>query len=141
MGRYAEGTSVEVEKSKADIERLVKQHGASGFMVAWEDMTDNGRSILMFRLRGRMLRYAVEKPSTDKFSKTRKGSTIAKERSVTLRLKRSIAGVGGPSILSSGPSSRSWNPATIRIPPSITSSWPIFCFRIIAPSARSCFRK
>lgn len=33
--RYAEGTSVSVAKSKVEVERLVKKHGATAFMTAW----------------------------------------------------------------------------------------------------------
>lgn len=70
--RYAEGTKVDIATSKADIERLVTKHGASGFMTAWEDNDKGiGHSLVMFRLRGRMLKYVVEKPDPSKIRSTR----------------------------------------------------------------------
>lgn len=67
--RYAEGTDVDVSKTKADIERLLSKHGATGFAHAWE----GGRSVLMFRLRGRMLRYEIECPNPERYAVTQKG--------------------------------------------------------------------
>lgn len=36
MGRYAEGTSVTVDKSRTEIERCLARYGASGFAYSWE---------------------------------------------------------------------------------------------------------
>ncbi|WP_242394821.1 hypothetical protein [Anaeromyxobacter oryzisoli] len=36
MGRYAQGTSVPMERSRAEIERTLVRYGASGFAYAWE---------------------------------------------------------------------------------------------------------
>ena len=72
MRRFAEGTSVEVVKSKADIERLVTQHGATGFMTGYEEDGQIVRSMVMFRLRNRMLKYKVERPHPERFKLTKK---------------------------------------------------------------------
>lgn len=61
--KYAEGTSVEVTKSKADIERLVTNHGATGFMTAWDGSAEHPQSLVVFRLNGRMLKYVVKLPA------------------------------------------------------------------------------
>lgn len=73
--RYAEGTNVEVSKTKSDIERLLTKHGATGFASAWEggDNEKGGRSVLMFRLRNRMLRYVIECPAPSNYKTTDKG--------------------------------------------------------------------
>lgn len=73
--RYAEGTDVDVSKTKADIERLLSKHGATGFAHAWEggEGDRGGRSILMFRLRGRMLRYEIERANAENYAVTGKG--------------------------------------------------------------------
>lgn len=63
--RYAEGTSVPVEKSKADIERLLRNHGATGMLTAWDD--DRGISVVQFRLEGRMVRMQVLDPDVGEY--------------------------------------------------------------------------
>ena len=65
--RYAEGTTVDVAKSKSDIERLVTLHGANGFVSGYDYDSAIPRSILIFRLRNRTLKYTVDKPAPEKF--------------------------------------------------------------------------
>lgn len=78
--RYAEGTTVEVTKSKSDVERLVTAHGATGFMSGYDYESDTPRSMLIFRLRNRTLKYMVDKPAPDKFKshRRRKPERLAK---------------------------------------------------------------
>lgn len=59
MRRYAEGTTVPVEKSRSEIERLLTKHGASSFMSAWTE----DRYLVMFELKGRRCRFDVPPPS------------------------------------------------------------------------------
>jgi hypothetical protein len=63
--RYAEGTSVSVEKSRMEIEALLVKHGASGFVSGWSE----GVGFLQFRLHERMLRYRVDVPTADAFKR------------------------------------------------------------------------
>lgn len=51
--RYAEGTDVPVDKSQANILRLVKAHGADGFMIG----EDSGWAVISFRMLGYVLRF------------------------------------------------------------------------------------
>jgi hypothetical protein len=37
MSRYAEWTEVTVEKSKAEIEGLLRRYGATGFLYGWNE--------------------------------------------------------------------------------------------------------
>lgn len=57
MTRYAEGTSVPVEKSRAELEALLGKHGASQRMIATDDTA--GRAIVQFRLADRMVRLEI----------------------------------------------------------------------------------
>lgn len=59
--RYAEGTTVEVSTSKAELEELLRKHGATGFYSSWDDETK--RSVVGFRLRERYLRFDVSYPT------------------------------------------------------------------------------
>ena len=46
---YAEGTEVPVERSRAEVERLLTRYGASEFMSGW---SVNGRAMIAFRAKG-----------------------------------------------------------------------------------------
>lgn len=55
--RFAEGTSVSAEKSRIEIEQLLAKHGATQRSFATDD--DTGRTVLTFRLSGRMARISM----------------------------------------------------------------------------------
>lgn len=65
--RYAENTSVPIERSRAEIESLLKKHGASAFFSAFDDKT--GSSMIGFRLAERMFRIEVKTPTVDEMAK------------------------------------------------------------------------
>lgn len=56
--RYAEGTTVPVERSKQEIEKLVRLHGAAGFASSW----DRDRYVIMFDMRKRRIRFDIGAP-------------------------------------------------------------------------------
>lgn len=68
--RYAEGTTVSVERSKSAIERLLRDHGATGLLLAWDDR--RAFSIVQFRLDERMVHMTVEEPNPDDYLVTPK---------------------------------------------------------------------
>jgi len=55
---YAEGTKVPVEKTKAEIEKLVRKHGADQFLAG----ADAERAMVMFRIQARYVRFDVPLP-------------------------------------------------------------------------------
>ena len=60
MGRfYAEGTTVAVEKSKTEIEALLKCYKADQFMSGWDS---DGRAFVMFRLSQRYVKFLLRIP-------------------------------------------------------------------------------
>lgn len=61
MSRYAENTSVSVEKSKAEIERTLQRYGADQFMHGW-DMT---RAVIGFRIDGKQVKFILPMPPRD----------------------------------------------------------------------------
>lgn len=63
---YAEGTSVPVEKSKAEIERMLQRYGASAFGSFWE----GARAIIMFEANKRRVRFALDMPKPEEFRMT-----------------------------------------------------------------------
>ena len=56
--RYAENTSVSVEKSKAEIERILQRYGADAFSYA----TDQERAVVQFRMAGKIVRLQLTMP-------------------------------------------------------------------------------
>lgn len=71
MRRYAEGTTVPVERSRAELERILRKAGATGFVSAWDE--DQGVARLIFRLEGKMIRLEVWDPDPAAFTKTSNG--------------------------------------------------------------------
>jgi len=57
--RYAAGTNVSAEKSRAEIERDLRRYGADQFMSGWDA---GGKAILGFRFNGRMIRMLLTMP-------------------------------------------------------------------------------
>lgn len=66
--RYAEDTDVSVERSRAEIERLLRRHGATQFGSATND--DEGTAWVVFKLEGRMFRLEVRRPRPEQMPKT-----------------------------------------------------------------------
>jgi hypothetical protein len=76
--KYAKGTKVSVEKSKAEIEKLLRSFGASAFVSAWKD----GKAIIEFaleineQLKGLRVRFEMKIPKKvdDKYTKNGYGN-------------------------------------------------------------------
>jgi len=74
-GRYAAGTEVPVDRSKAELERTLTRYGATAFAYAW----DVKRVMIGFSMHGRMIRFFLDMPDpeSDEFwiTPTGKGRT------------------------------------------------------------------
>jgi hypothetical protein len=57
-GRYAEGTTVTVERSKAEIEGTVRRYGATSFVSGYDEHS----AFVLFRANERMVRFHVPIP-------------------------------------------------------------------------------
>ena len=71
MTRFAENTSVSVEKSKAEIERTLQRYGADQFVSGW----DAEKAMIGFQARGRFVRFELPLPDrqADEFRTTPAG--------------------------------------------------------------------
>lgn len=58
---YAEGTSVPVERSRAEIEQVLSRYGASSFVSGW----DQHRAVLGFTCKDRQVRFVLPLPKKD----------------------------------------------------------------------------
>lgn len=58
---FAEGTSVPIEKSRTEIESLLRKYGAEQFVSGWSDKDAK----IQFRASGRYIRFTLNMPSPD----------------------------------------------------------------------------
>jgi hypothetical protein len=61
MSRFAEGTPVPIEKSRAEIEGLVRRYGAEEFISGWKD----DAAMVQFRAQGRFVKLFLKLPPKD----------------------------------------------------------------------------
>jgi hypothetical protein len=61
MAKFAENTSVSVDKSRAEIERLIIRYGATSTAF----MTAPGRALIMFEAKNRKIVFELPLPATD----------------------------------------------------------------------------
>ncbi|MEN6425194.1 MAG: hypothetical protein ABFE13_07515 [Phycisphaerales bacterium] len=66
MTRYAENTSVSVERSRAEIEGTLQRYGASRFMSGW----DEERAYIAFLYHDRAIRLTITLPDRGQFDRT-----------------------------------------------------------------------
>jgi hypothetical protein len=66
---YAKGTEVPIDRTKAEIEKLLVRHGATMFGTGWEGR----RNLITFRLRDRAIRMTVTTPSPDEYARDATG--------------------------------------------------------------------
>lgn len=84
MSKFAEGTEVTAERSKAEIERTLTRFGADQFMYGWRDTS----AAIAFRAHGRHIRFLLPMPTDEDLRGSR--SKDAKERE-TRRRWRALA--------------------------------------------------
>lgn len=61
MAKFAEKTTVPVEKSRAEIERTLERYGADQFIYGRDD--DLGKATIRFRAHGRYVQFAITLPN------------------------------------------------------------------------------
>lgn len=61
MSRYAEGTTVASEQSRAEIERTLTRYGAAGFLYGW----NADHAVVGFQLSGRSIQFRMPMPNPE----------------------------------------------------------------------------
>lgn len=69
MSRYASQTQVSTDKSRAEIERILRRYGATAFGYGWEE----GRAVIQFDADGRRIRFVLPMPPRTDFQTTPSG--------------------------------------------------------------------
>jgi hypothetical protein len=72
-GRYAAGTDVPQDRSRAELERVLQRYGATGFAYAWSTDTTPAATLVEFVVRGRRVRLTVPLPDRSEYSSTPTG--------------------------------------------------------------------
>jgi hypothetical protein len=67
--RYAQSTSVPVDRSRTEIERTLGRYGASAFAYA----TDNQKAYIKFKMNNRVLQFILDLPDFESFRTTPAG--------------------------------------------------------------------
>lgn len=69
---YAADTSTSVEKTRAELETIIRKFGADAFAYG----TDEGRAMIMFRSRGKQIRFTLPLPaqSDKRFTHSSRGA-------------------------------------------------------------------
>jgi hypothetical protein len=75
---FAEGTTVPVEKTRMEIERLLTRHGASQLGIVSD--TERGAAMVLFSMAGRQVRLRVPLPRLEEAQARRRGAASARER-------------------------------------------------------------
>ena len=73
---YAEGTSVPIDRSKAEVERLLTRYGATSFASGWS----NDVATLLFEAKGRRIRFELPMPDAKRWSSEDKRAQEARRR-------------------------------------------------------------
>jgi hypothetical protein len=67
--KYARDSSVSVEKSKAEIERLLQRYGATEFAHGWKET----KAVVQFKMQHRYVRFVLPLPEKRDFATTPTG--------------------------------------------------------------------
>lgn len=74
--RYAADTDVPPERSRAEIETLLRRHGATAFASLWQ----RGHHVLAFEVNGRRLRFVLPLPSVADYTHDAAGRALRHDR-------------------------------------------------------------
>jgi hypothetical protein len=78
MGTYAKNTQVSVDRSRAEIERILSRYGAVGFVSGWQ--RNPSIAVIGFQIDGRMVKIQLPLPDANakEFQRTETGRPRAR---------------------------------------------------------------
>jgi hypothetical protein len=78
MSRFAANTSVPVERTRQEIEVVLRRYGADQFVSGWE----HGRAMLGFRVHDRMVRFELPLPQVGDYKWKYGASDLQKQKQI-----------------------------------------------------------
>jgi len=76
--RHAAGTTVGVDRSQAEIKKLLRDHGATGIAFGWR--ADPPAHVVAFEIDDRKIRFVLTLPTHESFRVQYRGAVAARER-------------------------------------------------------------
>lgn len=67
--RYASRTGVSTDRSQAEIQKILRRYGATGFVMGQQGV----KAVIMFEMRSRQIKFVLPLPNRDKFSTSEAG--------------------------------------------------------------------
>ena len=87
---YAQDTSVTVDRSKNEIERIVTKYGASQFTTGWDQA--RGKAAIQFDMKNRRIRFVLDMPKPGDYATYERGgaygTTHTRERTEREQLRK-----------------------------------------------------
>ncbi len=76
---YAKDTTVSIERSKAELEQLLRRFGATQYVTGWND--EDHSALIGFQIRGRRMRFRLDMPdpADPQFAYTKVNQTRARK--------------------------------------------------------------
>lgn len=68
---YAANTTVSVEKSRAELERILTRYGADAFAYGWQGV----EARVQFRANGKQVRFVIPLPDFEEFKRYKRGGS------------------------------------------------------------------
>jgi len=70
---YARETQVPIERSKAEIEKILMRYGATGFAYASRNDAGNEQAVIIFQVKDRRVRFNLPLPKMAEFKEDKRG--------------------------------------------------------------------
>lgn len=83
---YAQNTDVSPEKSKMEIEAILRRYGATEFVSGW----DSNKAIIMFQMENRRIRFYLPMPDKQEFSKTDTGRDRNRDSAIEIACQQAV---------------------------------------------------
>jgi hypothetical protein len=81
MAKFAAGTEVPPERSRAEIEGIVRRYGAGQFMSGYSE----DRALIGFSMHGRQVKFVIKIPPVEEFALTERGVKRSAQQMVVAR--------------------------------------------------------
>ncbi len=74
--KYASKTTVSVDRSRTEIERILQRYGATSFVYGWEE----SKAMIGFKAHKKAIRFLLPLPNPEEFERSRRGARTKQAR-------------------------------------------------------------
>lgn len=65
MTKYAEKTTVPIDRSRAEIEKILSRYGTDAFIYGWDSKAEKPQAVIMFRMRNKQIKFTIPMPTIE----------------------------------------------------------------------------